>query len=495
MRKTVVEYVYEHAKATPDKTAVIAGGVETSYSRLFALSNAYGSFLAAQGLKKGGVVVTRAAQTLEYVVLYLGVHMAGGVISSLEKSVPDQVMGQVADTVKAQMIISTELSAFEGEERTLVKRDVLADAERFIDSPVRPFPQLEDSADILFTTGTTGKSKGVELSHKALTATAENLIYGCGYKQDTVIIVPGPLNHANPIRKLFTTLVNGSTIVILDGMIDIRAFFRALDTPGSIACCLPPSAVRMIFTLTKDKIGEYADRIDFIESATAPLPETDREHLCRLLPNTRLLNNYGSSESASVCMYDYNKYPGRVGCVGKAMPNSQIVVVNDDREIIHSSKDNMGLLACIGDVNMKGYINEPELTREVLEDGVVFTSDVGYIDDEGFVYISGRKGDVINVGGLKVAPTEVEAAALAMDGIEDCICVPVDNAITGKALKLIVVLREDVPFEVKTIRSFLSTRLEAFKVPTVYEQADHVARTYNGKLDRKAYANGQLCTV
>lgn len=495
MRKTVVECVFEHAQATPEKTAVIAGGVETTYGRLFSLANSYGNFLADRGLKKGGVVVTRAAQTLEYVVLYLGVHLAGGVISSLEKTVPDQVMLQVADTVNAQMIISEDLSAFEGEERLLVRRDVLADAERFSGSPLRPFPRLEDSADILFTTGTTGKSKGVELSHKALVATAENLIFGCGYRPDTLIIVPGPLNHANPIRKLFTTLVNGSGIVILDGMIDIRAFFRALDYPGRIACCLPPSAVRMIFTLTKDKIGEYAEKIDFIESATAPLPETDREHLSRLLPHTRLLNNYGSSEAASVCMYDYNKYPGLVGCVGKAMPNSRIVVVNDEKEIIQSSKDNMGLLACIGDVNMKGYVNEPELTREVLEDGVVYTSDVGYIDGDGFVYISGRKGDVINVGGLKVAPTEVEAAALAMDGIEDCICVPVDNPITGKALKLIVVLREDMPFDVKAIRSFLSTRLEAFKVPVAYEEADHVARTYNGKLDRKAYANGALCTV
>ena len=80
----------------------------------------------------------------------------------------------------------------------------------------------------MFTTGTTGSSKGVELSHKALVATAENLIYGCGYKKDTVIIVPGPLNHANAIRKLFTTFVNGSTIYLLNGMTNVKAFFRLL---------------------------------------------------------------------------------------------------------------------------------------------------------------------------------------------------------------------------------------------------------------------------
>ena len=94
---------------------------------------------------------------------------------------------------------------------------------------------------------------------------------------------------------------------------------------------------------------------------------------------------------------------------------------------------------------MKGYVNEPQLTREVLIDGIVYTSDMGYIDENGFIYIAGRKGDVINVGGLKVAPTDVEEAALAYDGIEDCICIPVDDAILGKALKLLVVMNKTVP--------------------------------------------------
>lgn len=186
-------------------------------------------------------------------------------------------------------------------------------------------------------------------------------------------------------------------------------------------------------------------------------------------------------------MYDYSKYPGRAGCIGKAMPHSKIFVVNDDKEEIASSKDNMGLLACEGDVNMKGYINEPELTKEVLIDGVVYTNDIGYIDEEGFVYIAGRKGDVINVGGLKVAPTEVEEAALAIDGIEDCICLPIDHPITGQAIKLLVVMRGGTEFAPKQFTTFLKTRLENYKVPIKYEQVESIARTYNGKLDRKAY--------
>ena len=136
---------------------------------------------------------------------------------------------------------------------------------------------------------------------------------------------------------------------------------------------------------------------------------------------------------------------------------------------------------------MKGYVNEPQLTREVLIDGIVYTSDMGYIDENRFIYIAGRKGDVINVGGLKVAPTDVEEAALAYDGIEDCICIPVDDAILGKALKLLVVMNKTVPFDMKDIRIYMLGKLENYKVPRYYEQVDKIEKTYNGKINRKYY--------
>lgn len=491
MRKPVVECVYDHALATPEKIAVICSGVETSYGQLFRLVRGYSCFLKNEGVKKGDIIVTKASQNLDYAVIYLGIHLCGGVVASLERNVADEGFLKVVNKLSASFMLTDSIYPEIPGVKTIQRKDALEKAAAWADreEATLVFPQLEDSADILFTTGTTGESKGVELSHRALAATAENLIYGCGYKKDTVMILPGPLNHANAIRKLFTTIINGSTICILNGMMSVKRFFDALDNPnGSIACCLPPAAIRTIFQTTKDKLGEYAYRIDFIESATAPLPEPDKLKLCQLLPNTRLYNNYGSSESASVCMYDYNANPGLTGCIGKAMPNSQIIVVDDDKKEMVSSAQHMGLLACKGDVNMTGYVNDPEATAQVLVDGIVYTNDIGYIDADGFIYISGRKGDVINVGGLKVAPTEVESATLAFPGVDDCICIGVDDPISGKALKLLVVMAVDQQMDIRALRTFLMGKLENYKVPMQYEQVDKVARTFNGKLDRKAYA-------
>lgn len=486
-RKSIVEYLAIHASENPLKIAVVANGIETTYSELWKLVRGYASYLFRKGIQKGDFVVTRASQSLDFVVIYFGVHLAGGVIASLERNLPESSVIDVTRKLKSKYIIADDIE--NNDFNFLSRKNILSIAEENYDEQFTfNFPLLSDSADILFTTGTTGDSKGVELSHNAISATAENLIDGCLYKKDTVMIVPGPLNHANAIRKLFTSIANGSTVYILSGMMNLMKFFEALDySKGTISCCLPPAAIRTIFQNTGKKLGEYKNKIDFIESATSPLPEPDKERLRELLPGTRLYNNYGSSESASVCMYDYAQYPDKKGCVGLPGKNSKIIVVDGNKQEIKSSKERMGLLACIGDVNMKGYVGDAEKTKEVLSDGIVYTNDIGYIDSDGFVYVSGRKGDVINVGGLKVAPTEIESAALSIDGVEDCICIPVPDKITGSALKLLVVMKNGETLDSKKITASLRKNLESFKIPHFYEQVEKIARTYNGKLDRKAY--------
>ena len=484
-RISIVEKVFTWSKKKPYSIAVYTKEEKLTYSELFCLAYSCSTFLKKSGVEKGDLVVFRANQTINFPILYLGIHLAGAVVVALEKSIPDSKMIEIAKSLNARHIIIDSFGSIsESGLFSSIYKNVIA-FEKLSNFSIL-FPSLSDSADVLFTTGTTGLSKGVELSHLSLVATAENLIFGCEYKKDTMIIVPGPLNHANAVRKLFTSLYNGSSIYILSGFTDIAGFFSALSTKNvSISCCLPPAAIRTIFVMTNDKIGEYKNVIDFIESASAPLPEIDKIRLHNLLPNTRLYNNYGSSESASVCMFDYGKHLELVGCIGKPTLNAEILIVDDDRNVIKSSKTKLGYISSRGDMNMTRYINEPKLTEDVLKNGIVYTNDLGYIDNEGYVYIVGRKGDVINVGGLKVSPIEVESAALEFKGVEDCICVGIKDQITGRALKLLIVSKMDIDF--LELNKSLSKKLENYKVPKLYERVEKIARTYNGKLDRKYY--------
>jgi len=134
---------------------------------------------------------------------------------------------------------------------------------------------------------------------------------------------------------------------------------------------------------------------------------------------------------------------------------------------------------------MKGYYKEKALTEQTLKNGYVYTNDLAYRDEEGFIYVLGRRGDVIESGGNKIAPEEIEEAAGKLPWIIDCACVPMDDPILGKAPKLFVQLEEGTAFEPENIYQFLRGQLEAYKVPKVIEKIDKIPRTYNGKLQRK----------
>jgi acyl-CoA synthetase (AMP-forming)/AMP-acid ligase II len=414
--------------------AVICGDETVSYATLYQRAEA-----RAATLPHGEVVVFRCSQTIEFLVTYFAIHLAGSVAAPLERDTPEPLFQEITAS-----LVGSVLPA--------------------------------DSADIHYTTGTTGRSKGVIVSHPTIIADAENLIAGQGFSRDLLFIINGPLNHLGSLSKLFPVMLLGATLYILDGMRDLNAFFRALDYPApKIATFFVPATIRMLLQFGAERLAHYADKIDFIESGAAPLAHSDMLRLCELLPHTRLYNTYASTETGIIATYNFNDGRCLQGCLGRPMPHSRIVITND------------GLISCQGDTLMTGYVNDPELTATILRDNTIFTSDIGHIDEEGMLRLEGRQGDVINVGGYKVAPTEVEDAALSLPEVKDCICISVEHPVMGHALKLLVVLAEGHPFNKRQLALALKDRLETYKVPLLYEQIEKVQRTYNGKIDRKFY--------
>ena len=220
--------------------------------------------------------------------------------------------------------------------------------------------------------------------------------------------------------------------------------------------------------------------MDFIETGAAAISQADMRSLCRILPNTRLYNTYASTETGIISSYNYNDGKCEVGCLGKPMKHSQIIITDK------------GLIACKGKTLMTGYVGDPDRTASVLKDGVIYTSDIGTIDEEGMLHLKGREDDVINVGGFKVAPTEVEDAALSYPDVKDCICIPVEHIITGKALKLLVVMKDGKELNRKELALHLKSKLETYKIPLSYSEVEKIERTFNGKINRKYYINSDF---
>lgn len=424
-----------------DKVAIVSEGQQCTYGDLKKRVAEKVRELKDGPCPKGRIVCVRSFSTLDFLVTYFACHLMGWVVVPLEKDLPDKAFSDIAN----------EMGGYE---------------------------PPEGVADILYTTGTTGKSKGVMVSHKTIIADAENLIDGLGFSHDLAFVVNGPLNHIGSLSKIYPVLMLGATLILVDGMKDLGKFFQALDYPASkIATFLVPASIRILLQFCAKQLNGYVDKFDFIETGAAAIPQADMETLCKILPHTRLYNTYASTETGIICTYNFNDGKCQAGCVGKPMKHSQVFITET------------GKIACKGDTLMMGYIGDPERTTTVLKNNTLFTSDYGWIDEQGMLHLKGREDDIINVGGFKVAPTEVEDVALAFPDMEDCVCISVDNVITGKALKLLVVMKPDCTLVKKALALFLKSKLESYKIPLIYQQVDAVHRTFNGKIDRKYYRN------
>ena len=430
---TLEDYLAQDAAKYPEKTAVICDGQSYTYARLWQLVQQ-----RAVDIPGGKVIPFRSSQTVDFLVTYLAIHLAGSVAAPLEKDIPDNLFAEVSERLSSNTV-------------------------------------PDGSADVLYTTGTTGKSKGVIISHRTIVADAENLIAGQGFSHNLVFVIHGPLNHIGSLSKIYPCILLGATLHILNGLRDADVFFEAFQAPGKYATFFVPANIRFLLSFDEKRFAALADRLDFVESGGAPLSHADMLQLCEILPRTRLYNTYASTETGIIATYNYNDGRCIAACLGRPMPHSRVFITDD------------GKIACQGDTLMSGYIGDPELTATVLRDDTVYMSDFGQIDEEGMLHIGGRESEVINVGGYKVAPTEVEDVAMSIEGVQDCICISAEHRIMGKAVKLLVVMKEGAVFDKKTIARYIAARLEPYKVPQLYEEVQAIARTYNGKLDRKFY--------
>jgi len=467
---TLEDYLAFHAGRIPHRIAVACGDDTCTYASLYQrVRQRADEILADWQRSHPSVPITRKAipfrssQSIDFLVEYMGIHLSGAAAVPLEHDIPEERYAEIV--------------------RLLEVTDV-----------------PDDSADVLFTTGTTGKSKGVIMSHLTVISDAENLIGGQLFSPDLVFVITGPLNHIGSLSKIWPVIIQGGTLYITGGMKNIEEFFTALDyVPAShhdgerlvYATFLVPASIRMLLQLAHDRLAQYASKIDFVETGAAPIMQSDMEELCRVLPHSRLYNTYASTETGIITTYNFNprsesyepsdtQYP-TASCLGRPMRHSRLFITPE------------GTIACQGPTLMTGYIGDAALTQTVLRPQpstaipTLYTADRGIIDEKGMLHLQGREDDVINVGGFKVAPTEVEDAAMSLPQVADCICISTEHPIVGRALKLLVVTSPGHDFDKRVIARYLKSRLESYKVPLLYEQVEKVCRTYNGKLNRKAY--------
>ena len=488
MYPSIIENLARHASNNPRKLCLVDEKKAMNYSEVWAAAYGLSQHLVNDGLKSGDHVVVECNQSVDYMICDFAIQLAGAIFVPLEKNAALARIVEIATDTDAVLYIGKEDVS---EALPSIKTMNIDDAANY---PIAAnpddvkFPASSDVAEILFSTGTTGKSKGIVLTHGNDVAIAENVCTGLKMKPNNVEVIPMPTSHSHGLRRTYSNLANGSSVVFVAKITLLKKMFQMMDDYGATSMDLSPSMLSIIFKMSRDRIGDYADRMDYVQLGSAPLPEEDKKHLARLLPKTRLYNFYGSTEAGCSCLLDFNEAPGKKGCIGKPAVNAHFIVVDENHNEIKSSPDNLGFLASSGAINMKEYFKAPELTKEAMPNGdYIYTKDLGYIDEEGYVYMLGRKDDVINYAGIKISPEELEALIVKNDWIKDCAIIPVKDDLTGQAPKLYIVIADEAKdlFDMKQFKVFLAEAIDANKQPKFIELIDEIPRTFNGKIIRK----------
>lgn len=474
--RSIVKCIYEHSINQPKKTALIALDYTVDYETLWKLVFGMATLLKEKGVEKGQRIMVEANHTVEFLTVCYGVHLVGAVHVPVEHDAPMSRVEDISKEIEPSMVLRGEhlLECFGISLMDLLSKEC----------DELEFPQEDMLQEILFTTGTTGKSKGVMITHYGQMNMCQSQNAVLNYSIDNVWLIPTPMNHAAGLRKTHMSMVRGSTVLLMDGFKNLKLFFSNIKNYGVTSIYLPPAGVHYVLMLASKELAKYDKQLDFLYSSSSALPGGDKEKLIELLPSVRKFDAYGGSEVGAVCYIDYNEVRDNTKCVGKANPGVDIYIVDDNHNPIEATAENPGIIAIRSNTVTAGYWNEPEMTAATIHDGVIYMTDLGYLEN-GYLYLVGRADDVINVGGLKIAPTEVEDIALRHPMVKECVCIPYEDKVLGRVVKMLVTLNEGYSLDAEELASYMAERLEAYKIPKYIEEVKEIPRTFNGKIDRK----------
>lgn len=476
---TVASIIKSYAANSPEKIALIIGDQCMSYAELYHRINAAAVYLAGKGVKAGSHVISVARPNFDYVACMYAILGIGAVHIPVENKIPANRVAEIAQSVDADFVISEEEPGCDAVWLNVAEIDYSV-----TDDQWEPVAVSDDCSEIVFTTGTTGKSKGVMLSSHCLQVYLEAMNPSFGLKEDSVFLVTTPLNHVGGMHRIHQCMAAGSAVILMEGIRDLKSFFNAIHTYGVTHTYLPPASVKMLITLAKKELAKLNGKIQFIYTASAPFPVADIETLMKLMPDTHLHQGYGSSETGSICNCRYNAPGESADCLGKPYPGVEVVLHDAEGNVIEGANKE-GFIRSRSGMNMLGYYNEPELTAGVLKDGFIYSSDLMFFDEKGCLHFAGRGDDVINVKGFKVAPVEVENCAQKHPSVFECVCIPYEDRVAGRVVKMLVHLNEGYELDPEAITKFLAKELEAYKLPKYIEAVDSILKTPNGKIKRK----------
>jgi long-chain acyl-CoA synthetase len=493
----VSNLIKKHVAKDPNKPAIVFGDREITYRDLDDLITRTAKGLLTLGITRGEVVSLFLPSLPELIIAYLGTARAGLTVNVVNAMLREQEVTYILKDCNARTVVvdGSRLDIIENGlmEATSIKEIIVLDAEResgylsfdeLLDMGRREIPLPEtkgsDLCHLMYTSGTTGWPKGVMATHLNVfhNATEFGKVH---FKSEDKIMVATPIFHCwGLINGTFGTLSRGGTVITVERFFPEQALYDIEQYRPTVFQGVPP----MYNLLLKQPDLDQHDisSVTFCLSAATKMPE----NLIRQVEDRlkwRYAEAWGLTEVS--CVGTTTPYTEtRVGSCGKGMDDAEIKVVDEKGQSLPSGQQ--GELCVRGTCVTKGYLNKPEVTESVFDrEGWFHSGDIAYIDDDGYAYIVDRKKDMINVGGEKVFPSEVEDMMLSHPKIKDLVVVGIPDDLKGEAPKAFIQLKERLKATEEEIRSYCRSIMAPYKVPVAVQFIDEIPRAASGKALRR----------
>ena len=488
---SIVARVFRHAGHAGAREALVCGATRITYAELAERVLSVARCWREEGVQRGDRILLAATTSPGYVFGYFAAHVLGAIAIPVDPAAATARIARIAGQVQpARVYLPSAV------ERDGLSARAMADVDRM--SLERregtPFdwraPGANDIADLIFTTGTTGAPKGVVLSHGNIRAAADSINAFVGNSASDREVIPLPLSLSFGLGRLRCVLSAGGCLVLVDGMMFAEPVLEALTTERATGFCFVPSGLALLLRLTGDKLGEFADRLSYIEIGSAPMPREHKTRLMALLPKTRICMHYGLTEGSRSAFIEFHADQDHLDSVGRASPGVEIRIWDPAGRPVPDG--DTGEICVRGGHVMQGYWHNEQETAIALRDGWLHTGDIGRKDAGGYVYLVGREKELINVGGRKVIPAEVESVLCEHPAVSECACVAVPDpgGLSEEAVKACLVPSGGERPSPRDFARFLRGRLEPYKFPSVYEWVAEIPKTASGKIQRQLLARG-----
>ncbi|WP_019377083.1 acyl-CoA synthetase [Virgibacillus halodenitrificans] len=504
-RNTLGDLLARTRERTPDKFAIAYNNLRLTYKDLDNRVNQTARAFIEAGMKKGDMITVMSRNSLDFVISIFALARIGAVMIPINYMLTKEDITYILEHAEVTGLIASEEYASvldQSAEGLNIAHRYLMDMKEPDNNNLSAWTPLsvistqqssdfvdvviedDDLAQVLYTSGTESRPKGVMLTHKSIISEYVSCIFDGKMEARDIAIHALPLYHSAQLHVfLGPSVYIGSSGIIL-GAATPEVILKTIEEEGATQLFCPPT-VWIALLRHPDFDKRNLSTLEKCYYGAAIMPREILKELAERLPNAKFWNFYGQTEVAPLATaLQPEDQLRKLGSAGVATLHVQTKIV--DEKGIEVARGDVGEIVHRTPHAMKGYLHDPEKTAEAFRNGWFHSGDLGTMDEEGYITIVDRKKDMINTGGVNVSSREVEETIYQLEGVSEVAVISIPDAYWVEAVTAIIVPKKDAKLTKQAVITFCREKLSSFKVPKNVEFADELPKNPSGKVLKRS---------